>query len=64
MAALTEVATKHKERKPLLYAATADNVDAMGELAKKLDMTVVAEGVDTEEQIPLLRELDCDQIQG
>ncbi len=33
-------------------------------MAHSLGLSVVAEGVDTEDQIPLLREMDCDQIQG
>ncbi len=33
-------------------------------MAHSLGLSVVAEGVDTEEQISLLREMDCDQIQG
>jgi diguanylate cyclase (GGDEF)-like protein/PAS domain S-box-containing protein len=33
-------------------------------LAKTLDITVVAEGVETEEQIDTLRELGCDRLQG
>ncbi len=34
------------------------------ELAKSLDMQVVAEGIETEEQINFLRTTDCDLIQG
>ncbi|MCR2805442.1 sensor domain-containing protein [Paenibacillus soyae] len=33
-------------------------------LAKELDMNVVAEGVETAEQYALLKELQCDEIQG
>jgi EAL domain-containing protein (putative c-di-GMP-specific phosphodiesterase class I) len=33
-------------------------------LAHSLNLTVVAEGVETEEQCDLLRELECDRIQG
>lgn len=33
-------------------------------MAHSLGLSVVAEGVDTDDQIPLLREMDCDQIQG
>ncbi len=33
-------------------------------MAHSLGLSVVAEGVDSEEQIPLLREMDCDQVQG
>lgn len=33
-------------------------------LAKKLGMTIVAEGIETREQVDFLAELDCDLIQG
>ncbi len=33
-------------------------------LAKNLDMSVVAEGVETDAQLALLRQYDCDHIQG
>ena len=33
-------------------------------LAKKLDMTIVAEGVETQEDWDLVTELGCDQVQG
>ncbi|PSJ40298.1 hypothetical protein C7H85_18775 [Zobellella endophytica] len=39
-------------------------VDAIIRMAHGLSMTVVAEGVETAEQAALLRQLDCDQIQG
>ena len=34
------------------------------DLAKTLDMAVVAEGVETAEQVQYLRELQCDYLQG
>ena len=34
------------------------------ELSHRLDLTVVAEGVETEEQYRCLEELGCDLIQG
>ena len=34
------------------------------ELAKKLNMYTVAEGVETEEELILVKELGCDQMQG
>ena len=39
-------------------------VAGMVNLAHALDLTVVAEGVETEEQLIGLRELDCDVVQG
>ncbi len=33
-------------------------------LAKKLDMRIVAEGIETREQVDFLAEMDCDLIQG
>ncbi len=33
-------------------------------MARGLKMEVVAEGVETDEQLSLLRELGCDKIQG
>ncbi|HEY0845865.1 MAG TPA: EAL domain-containing protein [Noviherbaspirillum sp.] len=42
-------------------AAIATAVIAM---AHRLDLKVVAEGVETEGQLSYLRELDCDQVQG
>ena len=39
-------------------------VDSVINMAKKLDMKVVAEGVERKEELELLRELSCDLIQG
>jgi sensor c-di-GMP phosphodiesterase-like protein len=39
-------------------------VSAVISLAHALDMTVVAEGVEAEEQAKLLKELGCDEMQG
>ncbi|WP_171016760.1 bifunctional diguanylate cyclase/phosphodiesterase [Pseudalkalibacillus caeni] len=33
-------------------------------IARKLNLTVVAEGVETKEQLDIVREMDCDEIQG
>ena len=38
--------------------------DAIIKLAKSLDLEVIAEGVETMEQLELLRRLDCKNIQG
>lgn len=38
--------------------------DAIIKLAKSLDLEVIAEGVETMEQLELLRSLDCNNIQG
>ncbi|MFZ6876579.1 EAL domain-containing protein, partial [Undibacterium sp. Di27W] len=37
---------------------------AIVSMAQALDMTVVAEGVETQEQVDALRQLNCDEIQG
>ena len=39
-------------------------VSAMVALAQRLDLKVVAEGVETPEQLDALRELGCDELQG
>ena len=39
-------------------------VHAMINLAHNLNLEVVAEGVETPEQMDLLRSFDCDQVQG
>jgi len=44
--------------------AAASIVRAMVSLAHSLDLKVVAEGVETPEQLELLRQLSCDQYQG
>lgn len=38
--------------------------ETMVSVGRRLDITVVAEGVETEEQLQLLRRMGCDQIQG
>ena len=42
----------------------ADMVAAIIHLARALNLSVLAQGVDTEEQLALLRTLGCDQYQG
>ena len=39
-------------------------MQAMFALAHNLGMTVVAEGVETDEQLRCLKALDCDRLQG
>ena len=39
-------------------------IDYMVKLARKLNMKVVAEGVETQEQVEFLREVDCEIAQG
>ncbi|ANU15520.1 diguanylate cyclase/phosphodiesterase (GGDEF & EAL domains) with PAS/PAC sensor(s) [Planococcus halocryophilus Or1] len=39
-------------------------VEAMVFIAHNLNMSVIAEGVETEEQLALLKDLGCDEIQG
>jgi EAL domain-containing protein (putative c-di-GMP-specific phosphodiesterase class I) len=39
-------------------------VEAVIELAHKLNIVVVAEGVETEAQLDILRSANCDEIQG
>jgi diguanylate cyclase (GGDEF)-like protein len=52
------------------FIATLDDprtraiVTAMIELAHALDLTAIAEGIETEHQLAVLRELDCDLGQG
>ncbi|MCF6204034.1 MAG: GGDEF domain-containing response regulator [Methylococcaceae bacterium] len=43
---------------------TADFVKAIIDMAHALKLTVIAEGVEKEEQMTFLRKLNCDQIQG
>uniref|UniRef100_UPI002584A598 EAL domain-containing protein n=1 Tax=uncultured Massilia sp. TaxID=169973 RepID=UPI002584A598 len=43
---------------------TSDFVKAFVEMAHALNMAVVAEGVETEEMLELLRAARCDQAQG
>jgi hypothetical protein len=47
----------------LLHAANAV-VKAVIELAHKLNIVVVAEGVETEAQLDILRSANCDEIRG
>jgi len=45
-------------------AATFPIVEAVAGMAQALGLTTVAEGVEVEQQLSVLRELDCDAIQG
>jgi acetyl-CoA decarbonylase/synthase complex subunit gamma len=49
MDALKAGATAAKDRKPLLYAATKDNVDAAGELAKETECPLAVKGANLDE---------------
>lgn len=49
--------TPHSQRDSLLLRSII-------QLGKSLGLTVLAEGVETEQQLQFLRENDCDQIQG
>ena len=44
--------------------ATGGIVSAVVSMSHSLGLKVVAEGVDHEEQVPILKEMGCDQIQG
>lgn len=44
--------------------AALDLIGSIAELAKKLDIASVAEGIETEEQIKLLKNLKCEVVQG
>ncbi|MEO1092532.1 MAG: EAL domain-containing protein [Pseudomonadota bacterium] len=39
-------------------------VEGIVQLCHKLDLTVIAEGVETEDQLAILREIGCDAVQG
>ena len=51
-----------------MFLTTNENdrviVSATIEMAKKLGLKVVAEGVETKEQATLLKSFDCDIVQG
>jgi acetyl-CoA decarbonylase/synthase complex subunit gamma len=53
------IATKLKDKKPLLYAATPANVDAMGALAAKLALPLVARGNGPDETAQLTAKLEA-----
>ena len=56
--------TSDELQKSLRGLHTASIVDAVIGLGHKLDLQVVAEGVETEEQLAYLREHGCDGAQG
>ena len=45
-------------------AANASITRAIISLAHSMNLSVLAEGVETEEQLELLRQQECDQVQG
>lgn len=55
--ALKEAATAIKDKKPLLYAATAENAEAVIALAKELSLPVVAKGKDLESTAQLTEKM-------
>ncbi len=55
--ALKAGATAAKDRKPLLYAATKDNVDAAGELAKETECPLAVKGANLDEVAELTEKL-------
>jgi len=57
MDALKAGATAAKDRKPLLYAATKDNVDAAGELAKETECPLAVKGASLDEVAELTETL-------
>jgi CO dehydrogenase/acetyl-CoA synthase gamma subunit (corrinoid Fe-S protein) len=44
-------------KRPLIYAATADNVDAMGALAKEMDLPLAVKADSVEALVPLTTKL-------
>jgi len=56
---LQPVAEKYKDKVPLLYAATAENADAMGALAKDLGLPVAVRGQGIEAVAELTKKLEA-----
>lgn len=54
--ALKAAATELKDKKPLIYAATAANADALGELAKAVDCPLAVKGDGTLDSVAALTE--------
>ena len=62
-----DVDTVKLDRRFFLDITTAKSrnvILCVTELVKRLKMTLVAEGIETPEQLEYLRELDCDEVQG
>ncbi|MDY6979098.1 MAG: EAL domain-containing protein [Pseudomonadota bacterium] len=62
------VSTLKIDRSFIHDLTTSDNSQALAQaiigMGRSLGMKVVAEGVETAEQLEILRQMDCDQIQG
>lgn len=65
---LTQVETVKLDRSLICKAGRSDReqivIASMIELCHKLDMYCVAEGIETEAQVELLKQLNCDRLQG